>query len=182
VDVALAEFHALRAESIHHMTARGTLVGVGLTAVGVVFGFAIRQGGDRELLLAIPLLAALVSLLHAGRAFRVAAIGDYIRTELWPYLQRRVGQELPSWETYFALNRGKWWSLELAIWADAPVTVIFAAASVLALVLVPKDADSILWTIGWGLTALVICAPFCAMRLIQVRRCARLSEDSCGQK
>jgi hypothetical protein len=173
VDVALAEFHALRTETIHHMAARATLVGVGLTAVGVLFGFAIRQGGDRELLLAVPLLAALVSLLHAGRAFRVTAIGDYIRTVLWPYLQRRVDHGLPSWETYFVTNRGKWWSLQLAIWVDAPVTVIFAAASVTALLLAPKDADSILWNVGWVFTGLVICAPFCVLLLIQARR----SED-----
>lgn len=43
VEVALAEYTALRAEILTRLSAQTTLVGVCLTAVGVVFGLALRK-------------------------------------------------------------------------------------------------------------------------------------------
>ncbi len=38
VDVAIAEFNALRAEIVSHVTAQAALVGLALTAAGVILG------------------------------------------------------------------------------------------------------------------------------------------------
>jgi hypothetical protein len=80
IDVGLAEFNALRAEIISRTTAQNALVGIGLTAVGVIYGLALKKAGDdKSLLLAVPPLAALASLLHASETYQVGRIGDYIR-------------------------------------------------------------------------------------------------------
>lgn len=71
VDVALAEFNALRAEIVGHTTAQYAFVGVALTALGVILGLVIREGGDGRLPLAVPPLTALVSLLHAAISYRL---------------------------------------------------------------------------------------------------------------
>jgi hypothetical protein len=166
VDVALAEFNALRAELVNHMVAQATVMGVGLTALGVIFGFAIRDGGDRQLLLVVPLVTALVSLLHAGRNYQITLIGSYIRWRLWPYLQGRVGKELPSWEMYIAEYRSKWRNFVLAHMIDTPAIVLFVAASVFSLLLVPKDTDPALRNAGWALTFLTV---LCSSHVIRVK-------------
>jgi hypothetical protein len=167
VDVALAEFNALRTEIVNHMTAQATLTGVGLTALGVILGFALRGGGDRELLLTIPLLATLVSLLHAGINYQITLIAGYIRTTLWPYLQGRVDEELPSWETYIATQRRPWGNFALAHLIGTPAIGLFVAASVVALLLAPANADPRLRNAGWGLTLLTI---LCVSRVIRMKR------------
>jgi hypothetical protein len=52
--VAIAEYNALRAEIVSYITAQAALVGLALTAVGVIVGFAVKEGADERILLAIP--------------------------------------------------------------------------------------------------------------------------------
>ena len=61
VDVALAEFNALRAEIVASANAGNALIGVGLTALAVIVGFVVKDEGDERLLLAVPPLAAVGS-------------------------------------------------------------------------------------------------------------------------
>jgi hypothetical protein len=167
VEVALAEFNALRAEMLGHMTAQAALIGMGLTALGFVFGFAIKDGGDRKLLLVVPLLAAFVSLLQAGRYYQITVIATYIRERLWPYLQRRVGEELPSWEMHIAMHRSDRRNFMLSHLIDTPAIALFVAASVFALFLVPDDTDPMLRGAGWALTLLSVLCVTLVIRLKQ---------------
>ena len=105
VDVAIAEFGALRAEIVSHVTAQAALVGLALTAAGVIVGFTVKEGADQRLLLAIPPLTLLVVLLHTAETFRAALIGRYIAVELWGDLEGRVGK-LSSWEAKVAQPEG----------------------------------------------------------------------------
>lgn len=57
IDVAVAEFNALRAEIVARMTKQAALLGVSLTALGVIAGLAYQDAGDERLLLGIPPLA-----------------------------------------------------------------------------------------------------------------------------
>jgi hypothetical protein len=167
VAIALAEFNALRAEMLSHMTSQAALIGMGLTALGFVFGFAIRDGGDRKLLLVVPLLAAFVSLLQAGRYYQITVIATYIRKRLWPYLQKRVDEELPSWEMHIAMHRSNRRNFVLSHLIDTPAIALFVAASIFALLLVPDDTDPMLRGAGWALTLLSVLCVTLVIRLKQ---------------
>lgn len=98
VDVALAEFNALRAELTTHMTGQNTMIGLGVTAIGVVVGLAFGGSGDRQLLAIVPIVASVIILTYCGEAYRIVSIGRYIRDVLWPFLSERTHDRLPSWE------------------------------------------------------------------------------------
>lgn len=148
VDVALAEFNALRAELVSHLTTQAGVVGLGLTALGVIVGFTVKEGGSERLLLAIPPLTLLVVLLHTAGSWRSALLGNYIRKDLWPYLARRVGDKsLPSWEDRVAARQRPWKAVPIALIIDFPAMAIFIVASVLALIQV--GGWDLLWLGGW---------------------------------
>lgn len=145
VDVAVAEFNALRAEIIQLNTAQAAFVGISITALGVVIGLGVRK--DDRLLLIIPPLAILVTLVYAGYAFRASEIGRYIGTKLWPYLQQRVG-DVPSWEAYINAQRLGRRGVVRAL-TDASAPVLYAGASLVVLIEVKDGATSELKTLGW---------------------------------
>lgn len=165
LDVELAEFNALRAESVAQQTAQAALVGVGLTALGVVFGLAIKQGGDSHVLLAVPPLAAIISLIHASVTFRIIRIGDYIRDELWPAIQSQVGS-IPSWQAYLVARRQGRNTIVQGLLNDGPGMVLMAVASVVAVAAV--DNVALLLRLGGVLcTAVTFIAPFLPRRASQ---------------
>jgi len=106
VDVALAEFNALRAELIQLGTAQAAFVGISLTALGVILGSGLNKDGDENLLLIVPPMGIVVILVYFGFGYRAWSIGDYIRTKLWPYLAEQVGP-IHSWEDYVNAERRK---------------------------------------------------------------------------
>jgi hypothetical protein len=165
VEVALAEFSALRSEIVTHITAQAAVVGLGLTAMGIIAGFVVRDGGDLRLLLAIPPIATLVVLLHTAETYRSAILGSYIRTELWPFLEQRVGA-LPSWELEAAKRRRELSAIVRSLFVDAPAVVIFIAAGVVALAL--NREHELAWWAGVALTAIAIAAPLAIA--LEIRR------------
>jgi len=158
VDVALAEFTALRAEIVSVSTAQRALVGIGLTALGAIFGFALNAKGNEHLLLAVPPLAALLSLLHAGESARAASIGAYIRDNLWRHIRHQVGTGQPSWEEHKAERRRSWTSVPRAIVIDGAATALFALASVAALWM-GYDRSSLLWRADGVVTLVGVVVP-----------------------
>jgi hypothetical protein len=165
VDVALAEFNALRAEIVSNITAQAALVGLGLTALGVIAGFVAKEGGDERLLLGIPPLAMLVALLHAAWSYRSASIGNYIANTLWPYLETQVG-ELPSWERkarerQLTLPR----AIVKGVFIDVPAMALFIAASFFALARL--DDHDYLWWLDCLMTLIAIVVPISIALLIR---------------
>jgi hypothetical protein len=158
LDVELAEFNALRAESVVQQTAQTTLVGVGLTALGVVFGLAVKKGGDNHLLLAVPPLAAIISLIHASVTFRIIRIGDYIRDELWPAIQGQVGP-VPSWQAYLVARRQGRNIIVQGLLNDGPGMTLMAVASVGAVAAV-DNIDLLLRLGGVLCMAVTFISPF----------------------
>jgi hypothetical protein len=174
VDVAIAEFNALRAEIVSHVTAQAALVGLALTAAGVILGFTVKEGADQRLLLAIPPLTLLVVLLHTAETFRAALIGRYIATELWEDLEGRVGK-LRSWEARVAERRQLPLHLLLPeiFLLDFPAMAIFILASGYALVQV--GSGEALWWIDCGALALAIVTPLGFA--LQIRRESRAATE-----
>jgi hypothetical protein len=98
VDVAIAEFNALRAEIITALTAQATFTGIAFTAIGVLFGFAVNKDGEPTILLGAPFISALTILAYTGAALRISSLGSYIRSFLWPYIRSKTDELIPSWE------------------------------------------------------------------------------------
>lgn len=99
VDVALAEYNALRAEILGHTTSQNTVLGLGVTAIGVVLGLGINAPGQRAILVFVPVLAGIVILVYWGLAYRIVVIGKYTQMVLWPCLPRPISDVgLLSWE------------------------------------------------------------------------------------
>jgi hypothetical protein len=179
IDVAVAEFNVLRAEITQRTTGQAALTGVGLTALGVIFGFALEDKGDIRLLVAVPLLAFFVSALHAAESSRVARIGDYIRDRLEPTLRTETGSNLPAWEKGVGKRRREPSIWHRALLLDFPATALFCLASVGAQLLIwNRDPDFeqvyvVAWALLWALTVLIGVLPF-----FTVWRIKRNSEDS----
>jgi hypothetical protein len=71
MEVALAEYNALRAEMLNCRTTQSAFIGVGLTAIGALSVFAVADAKNRHLLLAVPALAFIVSVLHLAETDRL---------------------------------------------------------------------------------------------------------------
>lgn len=170
IDVAIAEFNALRAEIVSHVTAQAALVGLALTAAGVIVGFTVKEGADQRLLLIIPPLTLLVVLLHTAETFRAALIGRYIATELWPDLEGQVGK-LRSWEANVIDRRRQpiHRLLPEMFLLEFPTIALFILASGYALVQI--GSGGALWWIDCGALALAIVTPLGFAR--RVRRESR---------
>jgi hypothetical protein len=161
VSIALAEFNALRAEIVSHSSAEYAAVGVGLTALAVIVGFVVKEGGDERLLLAIPPLALFINLVQAASNFRNARIATYIQRDLWPYLQGLVGQPTPpSWELWAAKRRRSVARMLVALTVDAAGILLFSIASAIAVVQA-RHLDTGLGDLGWVCCGLSIALPAC---------------------
>jgi hypothetical protein len=106
VDVALAEFNALRAELLAHANVQASLIALVVTAIGIVGGLVVKEDGDPRLLLILPYLVAAAGIESSNRARTIALIGAYIRDKLWPHLEKQTPGSLPSWEARISDFRG----------------------------------------------------------------------------
>jgi hypothetical protein len=181
IDVAVAEFNALRSEMHNRINAQAALVGVALAALGVVFGFVVKDHGETRLLLAVPPLALLVSLLSAAESHRVATIGDYVREVLWPYLTCELDDKLPSWEDGIGERRRGHQVVFRAIFLDGPATALFALAAAGAQLLAKnrdpsfENIDETLWWVNWLVLFAALAAPI-LMGLVIKRNSERAAE------
>jgi hypothetical protein len=134
VDVVLAEFSALRAEILSCQQAQtGVFVG-GMTATAAVGAIAFSKGSRLQILLVLPFVLSGLGLLYLDYSRRPAAIGKYIRTELWLILELHPAcRQLPSWERYLDKKRQQLSRRDRLLGA-LPFVLVFLVPSVLALV------------------------------------------------
>lgn len=158
VAIALAEYNALRAEIISHITAQTAVITVGVTALGLIAGFVVKEGADDHLLLVVPPLSMFVILLHTAENYRIWRLGDYIRDYLWPFLQNQAGGLPPSWEAEVRKYRSSRRIFFKAAAIDSPAIILFLASSVAALAWI-RDSDDALWVAGCAMTVIALAAP-----------------------
>jgi hypothetical protein len=157
VDVLLAEFNALRAEIVARTSSQAALVGIGLTAVGVIVGFVVNDGGDKQLLLALPPLAALVNLLWSIENRRVTLAGAYIRRTLWREVCRLTGVA-SSWEAEVHQRR-KGLSAVFSILAEGTLVLVFAGSAVAGIAVASDEVHGELETAEWVLAGAAAVLP-----------------------
>jgi hypothetical protein len=176
VDVAVAEYNAIRAGMNQLTAGHAALTGLALTGLGVIFGFALDEKGDIRLLLAVPPIALFVSLPQAAELSRIAKLGDYIRVRLEPTLRTQVRANIPAWEQGVGTRREdpsrriRYARLLLLDFPAAGILVVTSTAAQV-LIAVRDDLDRVadgLWWAWWVWTVIVLCVPFVAVERIRI--------------
>jgi hypothetical protein len=173
VDVALAEFNALRAEINQRIAAEATLDGLNFTVSATVVGLVLAEKVGVNVLVILPILYSGVKILAMQQNFVVIAAGKYIREQIAPLVREKLGDDrLFDWERFYAedLARRRYWWL-------SPVAslLIFPAFSVAIIVLVVPDLTRPLEWTAWlvGIVAITcqsIMAGRWTWRLYMARR------------
>ncbi len=151
VQADLAEFTALRTESLQATSTQWNIVALQLTATGVLFSFALTNHSRTGFLLIVPIVSYVLSGRYIRNERIFILIGIYIRTDL----SRRVPGGL-NWEKWYKKFPDPTQTLRSLAYGPS----VFSGISFVALVwVVPYiwSANkisafnrSMLWTV-WGL-------------------------------
>jgi hypothetical protein len=156
VDVALAEFAALRAEIASSKTVQSTSIGVGLTAIGAIFAFALQKNGTTDTLLVVAPFSLVINVVYFAEAVRIRRVGDYIRKYLWQYLEDRTGYP-HSWEKEHARQVKRFSGIVAETLFGGAVPLLLACIGAIALLY--SHADAAPAAIGWISVALTLIIP-----------------------
>jgi hypothetical protein len=133
VDVAIAEFNALRAELVGGRGNQKNVAALALTAYGLLFTISFGKDGDVRLLLLVPPLGLVFSILHLAESAHINSIGRYVRVKLWPELMQLT--EYPfSWEREYS-KRSRPRAYGAAVATDGMVPLLLAGGAFAATVL-----------------------------------------------
>jgi hypothetical protein len=82
LNVALAEFNALRAEILSRSTSQQNLLNLTLVATGAIGSVAFSDTARQPVLLVVPIISCIFGMLYFDHGFAIGNIGRYIRDEL----------------------------------------------------------------------------------------------------
>lgn len=155
LDVALAEFRALRDEIGARASSSHTLININAVASGVAAGLVVNNPGRVELLLVLPILSPVLGLLWLDHAHNIRNIGDYINETLRPQISAAVGagEAVLAWEEH--VDRYERRALLRFLPLGVPVLVLFAAVPVVALARTAGHVGSGWQWLLWGGGALL---------------------------
>jgi hypothetical protein len=91
VDIALAEFNAMRAEIAARIAEQGRIVALNVTAIAAVGGAFLSNRVDPAVLLILPLLSVSLGLLWLDQATTMRGIGRHINDGIRPILVDATG-------------------------------------------------------------------------------------------
>lgn len=177
MEAALAEFNALRQEVVGIRQAQGAIVGLGITALGLLLTFGLQTDGDERLLLAVPWAALLVCLLHTAESWQLHRLGDYIRLRTWPFIQ--AASSYPhSWEAEHSVPVKGWGSIVRAGLFDGATCILFASTGLAALILSsPSGWET--WVPGGAAILATLCLPLVfAISLTRARKRSRETDPA----
>lgn len=163
LQVRLADLAAQRAEIGWRTQAQLTLVGLNVTAAGVVGSVAITGEHRRPLLLLLPYLCTALGLGWLDHARAIAAVAHYLRVVTWPDLRDAVGlrtkeerERLSMRDDYLVGNRTEV-TFRYRMSVVGPYLVIFNTPAVAALALTAGALHApwlvALWVAGAALTS-----------------------------
>jgi hypothetical protein len=157
LDVALAEFKALRDEIGSRATSSHTLININVVVSGVVAGLVVNNPGRVALLLLLPIVSPVLGLLWLDHAHNIRNLGDYINATLRPLIVRTLGaggDEALAWEAY--VDRYERRALLRFVPLGVPVLVLFAGVPLASLARTVNHVTSawqwLLWVSGALLT------------------------------
>ena len=91
VEVALAEFDAMRAEIVARIAEQGKLAALNITAIAAVGGAFLSNRVDPAVLLILPVLSVSLGLLSVDHATTIRGIARYINEGIRPILVEATG-------------------------------------------------------------------------------------------
>lgn len=157
LEVAMAEFKALRDEINQRATYCHTLLNINVVASGTVAGLALNNRDRILLLLILPVLNPVLGLLWLDHSFAIRGMGDYVERSLRPLVNQYAGAsgQLLGWEGHLDEHEGDSKVLRF-IPLGAPIAVLFAGVPVASLALTLTSLGQIhawlLWGLGLALT------------------------------
>jgi hypothetical protein len=98
IGVLLAQFNACRGEILARSASQATLMGLNISAVGVIAGFYFSAHADPRLLLVIPLLSPMLGIIWQDHAINIGNIGRFIQQSIMPRLKATLKTDLPDYE------------------------------------------------------------------------------------
>jgi hypothetical protein len=144
VDVALAEFEALRGELLQLHQGQVAMFTAAFTVTAAIGGFALsRTSGHVELLLVLPVVLCGLGLIQAQYSRQSHQIGDYIRECLWLRLPTHPGDAVPSWEHYISNSRRRFHGIVARL-------LIFAVPSIACIVITYRQWNTGLAPLWWS--------------------------------
>jgi hypothetical protein len=151
-EVLLAEFSALRNETLQRISLQWNIYAAQLAVGGVVFSFALTSPSRTGFLLIIPIIAYALFGQYMGNLRVIISIGTYIRKELSPRVPGGLG-----WEEWYLKRPSEGLHLRLL----SPQPIVFPGVSLIALVwvvpyilfgknisLIDRCALWVIWTVG----------------------------------
>ncbi len=154
LEVAMAEFKALRDEINQRATYCHTLLNINVVASGTVAGLALNNSGRVLLLLILPILNPVLGLLWLDHSFAIRGMGDYVERYLRPLVNRSAGAsgQLLGWEGHLDEHEGDSKVLRF-IPLGAPIAVLFAGVPAASLAFTLSTLDQVHEWLLWGLGA-----------------------------
>jgi hypothetical protein len=158
LDAALKEFEAIRAEIAAHQRTKSQYLTLAITATGAIGTFALGRNGNRDALLVLPLVLSGLAIIYLRHNVDTELLGQYVRTQLWPFVSTKAERGLPSWDAWIQTRR-------IALRRESaygamgllPPLLIFGAPSLGALVISFTQAKHHApLTFVWGLDVIVV--------------------------
>jgi hypothetical protein len=155
LQVALAEFSALRSEIKDRSSYAWALVNLDITATAALFGFVLSKSADPKLLLALPLLAPALGLLFLDHAYNINNLGSYIGKRLRPIVLEAAGSaDLLGYEE--AMDRYEEHRFLRLVPLGLPITLLFSALPAGALIFVVPSLDAAWAWVVWAFGLLLV--------------------------
>jgi hypothetical protein len=152
INVALAEYTALRAEVTNRISGQDTMLSLYMTATAAIFGFSLSGHANSLILLVLPLLSAAVRLLYHNHNQYIRLVSAYINDQLRPLITDCVSEpRLLGWQQRTAeYHRGP---RRHRLAHPVGLALLFPVPAAVALVLVvPRLASPwtwLVWSSGW---------------------------------
>lgn len=127
----MLEYYRLKDEQLKRMEYRDQMLHVHLGIVGATMAWSMAH--EPYALLAIPWVCFVLGWAYLVNDERISAIGRYIREQLRPCLERRVGKPtspILGWEVAHRADQGR---TERRVWQMIADQIAFVASGLLAL-------------------------------------------------
>lgn len=151
VDVALAEFTALRNEIAGRAGWAWTLFNLNMTASAAIAGFVLSDKADPLLLLLIPLISSCLGMLFIDHSLNIRNIGHYIDSEVRPIIiQKTDNDKLLAYEHFVGRHEQEKFLrfIPLAIPVCSWFAILPSASIIYLLKVVNTGLAWSLWAIG----------------------------------
>lgn len=101
INLGIEQFRSIRTEIDRRTSAQLSLIQLNVTGVGVIAGaFLSEIEIDIRVFFIIPVISPMLGLLWLDHAVAIRYLGKFIQDSLHPFLEHRVQNSVPNFETF----------------------------------------------------------------------------------